>query len=237
MTYTLITGASKRLGRTVALELASRGFDLILHYKNSEKEALELLNACRSFHVKAEIIYGDFSSNEGLESFVHLILKEFSGIRNLINNVGNYLIKGPKETTIQEMQDLIQVNLLAPFRLMQILLPKIAEQKGSIINLGVAGLNEVRAETYSTAYSMTKSNLLMLTKSLAKEYAKFDVSINMVSPGVLEESIDLSYLESQIPMKRVGTYREVADLIFFLLEDKNHYITGQNIEVAGGVRL
>ena len=127
-----------------------------------------------------------------------------------------------------------QTNLNAPYQLMKQLIPSIKQQKGSIINIGVSGLNFVHADVYSTAYTITKSALLMLTKSLAIELAPDQVRVNMISPGYLETSVDLPSDLSHIPLNRLGTLQEVADMVVYLLSEKASYITGQNIEIAGG---
>ncbi len=237
MSFTLVTGGAKNLGREICLRLAENQLNVALHYNKSDKQANLTVNECRSFGVHAEAIHGDFSTEENIKKFIDEYMKRFPKTQNLINNVGNYLVKSALETTIDEMETLFQVNLYAPFLLMKSLIPSIREERGSIINIGVAGIDHFRAENYSTAYSMTKQNLLLLTKSLAKELATFDVAVNMISPGMLENSADAPKILKTVPMNRLGTFKEVAEVAAFLLDKKNHYITGQNIEIAGGVRL
>lgn len=239
--YTLVTGSAKNLGKEICLTLAKQKFNLLVHYHKSEQEAFEVVEACRSYGVKAQAIKGDFSSLEGIKIFSKACKEKFPEIKNLVNNVGNYLVKAPLETSIEEVQDLFCTNLYAPLYLIQTLVETIKQHQGSIINIGVAGIERGRAESYSTAYSLTKASLLMLTRSLAKSLSPFHVTVNMVSPGILEGAIDApldpSLLPTLLPMGRLGTLKEVAELIAFLLKQENHYITGQNIEVAGGVRL
>lgn len=235
MSFTLITGGAKKLGEALSLKLARSQQNVVIHYKNSKKEALSLANSCKELGVEAETIYGDFSTIDGVTAFIASYQKKISSTKHLINNVGNYLIKKPQDTSISEMQQLFETNLYAPFLIMNALLPSIVKEGGSVVNIGAVGLDGKRAESYSTAYSLTKSSLLMLTRSFAKEYASKNVAINMVSPGILEGSLDGADYVENLPMKRVGTYKEVADAVFFLL--KSPYITGQNLEVAGGVRL
>lgn len=237
MSFTLVTGGAKNLGREICLHLAKNKLNVVVHYNKSEKEALQVVNECRKFGVQAEAIQGDFSSMDGVKKFIEMYLKQFPNTKNLVNNVGNYLIKSALETSYEEMTDLFQVNVFACLYLSQSLLHTIKMSQGSIVNIGVAGIDRGKAECYSTIYSMTKLSLLMLTRSLAKELGKFNVAVNMVSPGVLTSSIDAAENLEIIPMKRLGSLNEVADVVAFLLNQKNHYITGQNIEVAGGVRL
>ena len=101
----------------------------------------------------------------------------------------------------------------------------------------MTGLSTERADTYSTAYTFTKASLLMLTKALAKEYAPDGVTVNMVSPGHLDISVDLPEDLNTLPMKRPATCEEVARVVTFLLRDENNYLTGQNIDIAGALRL
>lgn len=237
MSKTLVTGGAKHLGKEICLTLAKGGHDLVVHYHRSKSDALDVVKECISYGVSAEAIQGDFSRIESVQSFIQDYQTRFPKTKNIINNVGNYLIKSALQTTISELSELFQVNVYAPFLLIQALVPSIINEKGNIITIGVAGLNQIRAENYSTAYTLSKMNLLMLTKTLAKELASFDVAVNMVSPGVLNGSIDALEMSSHIPMKRLGTYSQVAQTIEFLLKSEQHYITGQNIEVAGGVRL
>lgn len=233
MSWTLITGGAKKLGAEICRTLASCGYPILVHYNNSYKEALSVAESCRSFGVRAEIIKGDFSSIEGVEAFVQQLLNEFKPVTALINNVGNYLIASSMKTTPAEWRGLFQTNLYAPFAIIHALSEQIIQSRGSIINIGVAGLSASKADTYSTAYTLTKAALLGLTKSLAKELAPSLVRVNMVSPGILEESLD----HAAIPMHRSATFHEVARVVAFLLDKENSYITGQNIEVAGGIRL
>lgn len=236
MSKTLVTGGARNLGREIVLKLAKENQDLIIHYKTSKIEAFQLVKECHDLGVEAEAVFGDFSSLEGMQAFIDL-LKPFKNIKNIVNNVGNYLVKPILETSLNEVNALFLTNLYAPLFLIQSLIPSINKEKGSIVNIGVCGIDHGRAENYSTAYSMTKASLLMLTRSLAKELASFNVTVNMVSPGMLEGSMDAPNDIEKLPMKRFGTMPQVADVVLFLLNPNNHYITGQNIEVAGGLRL
>ena len=234
MDWTLVTGGAKGLGAQICLTLAELGLPILLHYRSSEAEAANVIEACRQLGVEAEKIQGDFSTETSTQEFVGR-LQRFH-VSNLINNVGNYLIKSALETSEEEWKDLFQINFQAPLALIRSLISSIKEAQGSIVNIGVAGLNTIRADTYCTAYSMSKLSLWMLTKSLAKELASSLVRVNMVSPGHMENSVDLPDLFS-LPMKRPVSLKEVAGVVLFLLAKENRDVTGQNIEVAGGQRL
>lgn len=237
MNWTLVTGGAKRVGAAICRTLAQEGYDILVHYNTSEDEANQVVNFCRDCGVRAEKIQGDFTTLESTQQFVHTVLEDYSSIKNLINNVGNYLVASALKTPVDEWYTLFQTNLHTPFVLIKALIPSIQISKGSIINIGVPGLDAGRADTYCSVYTTTKLGLLMLTRSLAKELASSGVRVNMVSPGQLDISMDAPRDPSQLPMKRVGTTEEVARVVAFLLDERNSYITGQNIEVAGALRL
>lgn len=229
MTWTLITGGAIRLGAEIAKELAKAGHKVVIHY-NHNKEAAEKLAG----DIGGKAIQGDFSSRAGVDDF----LSRYSfDTKYLIHNVGNYLIDKPLHTPIEAWEALFQTNLFAPVRITQKLAPEIIKSEGRIITIGVTGINSSRADTYATAYTQTKASLLGYTKGLAKELAPTGVTVNMVSPGRLENAVDLPENPKSDPMGRPGKLSEITRVIKFLLEPDSAYITGQNIEVAGALRL
>jgi NAD(P)-dependent dehydrogenase (short-subunit alcohol dehydrogenase family) len=237
MAWTLVTGGAKGLGAEICRTLASQGHDILVHYWNSEKEALELVEKCKQNGVSADAIYGDFSSPEGVKKLLSTINKRSLDIKCLINSVGNFYQGSPLETPIEVWNELFQTNFHAPLLLIRGLIPNIKAHVGTVINLGSAGVKDMRADDKYTAYTISKKALYLLTISLAKELAKDGVRVNMVSPGVLENSVTLDDDIGRLPMGRAGTLQEVANAILFLLQPENKYITGQNIEVAGGFAL
>ena len=234
--WTLVTGGAKRLGAEICQTLAASGHNIVVHYHNSHDDAINVQAACKKLGVEAELLQGDFSTQETTQKFIDAYLSQFTETEHLINNVGNYLIKSALNMPLKEWYDLFQTNLHAPFALIQALTPSLKKQQGSIVNIGIAGMNHLPADTYATAYSITKASLLMLTKSVAKELAPDHVRVNMVSPGYIDNAVDLPD-PSRLPMGRPATTQEVARAVEFLINKDNAYITGQNIEVSGGVRL
>jgi NAD(P)-dependent dehydrogenase (short-subunit alcohol dehydrogenase family) len=140
-------------------------------------------------------------------------------------------------TDPDDLQFLFQTNLYAPFALTKAFLPSITKAKGNIINIGIAGLNAPRASKTQASYDAIKMALLSLTKSLALDLATTGVRVNMVSPGYLTNSVVLPSDPLSLPMHRTGALDEVARAITFLIDPASSYITGQNIEVSGGVAL
>lgn len=237
MSWTLVTGGAKGLGAEICKRLAEREHNILVHYNTSLNSAEETVKYCRKYGVKAEMIHGDFSSETSVEKFTTELQAGYDSISVLINNVGNYSNKPLLETSYEEWQTLMQVNFLAPMMLIGKLLPGIKSAQGSIINIGVSGLTAMRSNISNTAYGMTKLNLWMATRSLAKDLACENVRVNMVSPGQLENSVDRPADQKRLPMQRLGTLQEVAGTVAYLLNKESAYITGQNIEVAGGLGL
>ena len=235
--WTLVTGGAKHLGAEIARTLAKNGHAICVHYNTSYEAASLIVAECKACGVEAGLIQGDFSSLEGLEDFFTRYTAQFPITKNLINNVGSYVVTSALSTESSAAYDLFQTNVHAPLFLMTHLAKSIKQEKGSIINIGTSGLQTARADLRAPVYAAAKMALASLTKSVAKELAPFDVRVNMVSPGQLEESIGLPADFSAFPMKRPGKYTEVARVVAFLLETANSYITGQNIEVAGGFGL
>lgn len=237
MSWTLVTGGAKRLGAEICRKLAFQKHNVVIHYRHSENQAKALAIELQQLGVNAEIIQGDFSTSESTLAFANRYLKQFPNTQNLINNVGDYFIGSGLQTPIEKWMELFQNNLHTPLVLIQALSNTLKRTQGNIVNIGVVGILNVRADVYSTAYSCAKTGLWMLTKSLAVEFAPHQVKVNMVSPGYLDISVDLPKEINKIPMQRLAESWEVAEVVAFLLAEDASYITGQNIEIAGGVRL
>jgi len=234
MRWTLVTGGALRLGAALCRRLARAGKNLVIHYHTSEQEALRLAEECTTLGVHAQAISGDFSSLKNCEAFAAHYLARFPDTECLVHNVGPFYLDSPATASPQKLAQLFEINTLIPLLLTQKLLPSLKNHHGHILYIGMAGTDQTRAHTHAFSYDLTKHALAQLMKSLAKELASDGVCVNMVSPGYLEESIDLPQ-KTPIPLGRTGHFAEVADAVAFLLSSR--YITGQNVEVAGGVRL
>lgn len=233
--WTLVTGGAGGLGAVICKTLAEQGLNIAVHYNRSSREAAKVVQACRECGVKAESIQGSFSTPEATQEFIKLFLAQFSAAHILINNAGDYFNKPLLDTTEEEWRKLFQVNFHAPMTLMAALAPGIKKSQGSIINIGVSGLHALQANVVNTAYGATKLSLWLATKALSRELAHFQVRVNMVSPGQLENSVDRPSDLARLPMRRLGKPLEVAKTIAFLLSGDSAYITGQNIDIAGAI--
>ncbi|HEY2811318.1 MAG TPA: SDR family oxidoreductase [Rhabdochlamydiaceae bacterium] len=237
MRWNLVTGGALRLGAEICRALAKKGKNVVIHFRKSEREAKQLQEELIGYGVVAEILMGDFSTEENTKAFLASYRDRFAQTEGLVNNVGNYAL-GPASTiSSHELTLLLQVNTIAPLMLIQGVLSALKNLKGSVVNIGMAGTSHAMANIHATAYNMTKLSLTMLTKSLAKELAPFSISVNMVSPGYLEDSVDYPSHAQTIPAGRLAQFQEVAQAVVFFMSKESAYITGQNLEVAGGVRL
>jgi len=177
MGWTLITGSAKRLGASIARTLAKAGFPVVIHFHQSEQEAEDVVTDCREFGVAAEKISGDFSSPDTIENFIGRYKTRFPDTDNLINNVGDFDATPSLSMPHDRWQQLFQSNLFAPVALTQQLLPAIKKAPGSIINIGMAGVNTLRAYPYATAYQAAKTALWLLTKTWGLELAVVVISL------------------------------------------------------------
>ena len=154
-----MTGGAIGLGAAICLELAQKGYPVIIHYRNSLARAENLRQECLQLGVEAEIIQGDFAAEASTAQFIQEYRTRFQTVDHLIRNVGNYLIKPLLKTRIAEWKDLYQTNVFSVLQMIQELPPA-----SSIINIGLAGIQSVPADIYSPAYTASKLTLWMITK-------------------------------------------------------------------------
>ncbi|MEE9391650.1 MAG: SDR family oxidoreductase [Planctomycetota bacterium] len=231
----LVTGAAKRLGRALALRLAQHGAFVFVHYKNSQAAAEAVVSEIKGAGGDAIVLQGDLTSAESPYRMMATIAEQKSRLDVLINNVGNYMLTPVEESTPEEWRETLEANLIAPFALVREGLSLFPSQGGNIVNIGYAGVELIRANVNATAYQASKTGLLVLTKSLAQRFGSRGLRVNMLSPGQLENSVDLpapNTIDDVIPLGRAGRLFEIADAMDFVLA--NDYITGTNIDIAGG---
>ncbi len=235
--WALITGAAKRLGECTARTLHQYGANVAIHYRGSEKPALELadsLNALRSG--SAITVQADLSDNEALNSLIKNVTDQTGQLDILVNNASSFYPTPLGTVTEEQWLDLMASNLKAPLFLSQAALPFLKKAEGVIIN--IVDIHSTRPLKEHTVYGPAKAGLAMLTKTLAKDLAP-EVRVNGVSPGAIlwpDEGMSDAAAESivkQVPMKRTGDPTDIARTVLFLIKDAP-YITGQIIAVDGG---
>ncbi len=234
----LITGSSQGIGKAIALDLASKGFDVAIHYLNSEKDAVKTCQEAMDLGVKAITLQGDVTKPQEVEKIIEQAVEGLGGLSVVVNNVGNYLEKITSEVSIDEWHSIIDSNLHATFYVTQMALPHLKKAGwGRIINLGFASAHNILARKNITPYVIAKTGIIIYTKSIAKEVVKDNITANVVSPGVVENSVDLDDFIPQLPAKRPASFEEFTNAVWFFVNPHADYITGQVLEVAGGWNL
>ncbi|MDF1644665.1 MAG: SDR family oxidoreductase [Pseudomonadales bacterium] len=234
----LVTGAALRTGRCIALALAAAGADLIIHYNHNQHAAAELASEIKTLGVKSWQMSADFSDPDAAQHLGEQVTEQVGKLDIIINNVGVYPVSGTLDLSVEQFQHTLACNLTSPYALIRSCLP-LLQQSGhaNIINIGYAGTELLAANSYASTYQISKTALLLLTKNLAQEFGASGIRANMVSPGQLDNSVDLpDDIEQVVPLGRAGKPQEIADMILFLLT-KGLYISGINIDVAGGYKL
>lgn len=235
----LITGAARRIGAACAQLMHQRGWNVLLHYRESFYEAhalCEELNQLRSG--SATLFKADLSNSVQLNALAEYATNSWEGVDALINNASTFFPSAFAETSEQDWQSLLDANVKAPFFLTQALLPILRKRRGCVVNMV-----DIHAETglpgYA-AYSLSKAALVNMTHCLAKELAP-DIRVNAVAPGAIlwTEHQDTDYQQQilqKIPLQRCGDVKDIAQAVCFLIEDAI-YITGQVLTVDGGRTL
>jgi 3-oxoacyl-[acyl-carrier protein] reductase len=233
--WALVTGSAKGLGRQIALRLSQEGYNICIHYNKSHQEASNTLKMCLDLGVKAEMIQGDLSSQESIQRFIEVYLKKIPQTNVLIHNVGNYVESSLEKMSCSLWDDIFQTNVNAPFLINKGLIESLKKTQGSIVHMGVAGLNGFKISMKAPAYFIAKTALLQLTKTFAKELFPLGIKVNMLSLGYLEDS-------KWQPLEKPSfsytiSYDDVISSLLFLLNKDNNSITGQNIEIASSLGL
>ena len=234
----LVTGAAKRLGRSIALALAERGAELVIHYRDSEREAQELLALLKRAGGKPVAVRGDVSVAADVDRIVETAMQAFGRIEILVNNAAIFYRTPFEKVTEEDWDRFLDVNLKGPFLLCRRIGGIMLRQgQGKIISLAdLAGL-KVWAEYIP--YSVSKAGLIALTQGLAKALAPA-VQVNAVAPGavLLPEGTSPEERERairRIPLDRLGTPEDIARAVVYLI--RNDFITGEVLRLDGGQHL
>lgn len=235
----LITGASRRIGAEIARVLHAKGMNVILHYHAHEKEAKELcaiLNKQRSD--SARILAADLSIFAHLTPLIQQAVEVWGQLNALVNNASVFYKTQIGDISHATWENLIDINLKAPFFLAQAAFPHLAKQKGCIVN--IIDIHAKRPMKDHPVYCISKAGLYMLTQTLARELSP-KVRVNAVLPGqvmwpegneILSDSFKQKIMD-RIPLQRQGTAEEIAKAVWFLLAEAT-YMTGQDLVVDGG---
>jgi NAD(P)-dependent dehydrogenase (short-subunit alcohol dehydrogenase family) len=232
----LVTGAAKRIGRSIALALAREGADVAITYRNSEAEAQATVDALGEFGVNAAAVHCDVADPQSVRRAVDATIRELGRLDVLVNNAGLFQT-APLENITAEQWDAMQAtNTRGPFLVAQAAHAELASRKGRIVNIGsLGGLHPWATHAH---YCVSKAALHMLTQTMAKAWAPA-ISVNCVAPGmVVNGEVDEGYehFAAKTPMRRNGTPEDVAAAVLFFATGPR-FITGQVLSVDGGLGL
>ncbi|WP_028559842.1 SDR family oxidoreductase [Paenibacillus pinihumi] len=241
----LITGSAKGLGKSTALLLASQGCNIILNYVNSKPEALQLKRQIESLGVGAAAVQADISDPEQVKHLADEAERTFGSIDILINNAGPFIRERRVflDYSTEEIYQMLNGNLLGVMLLDHRVLPGMrARRWGRIIHFGFGHAGEARAWPHRAVYAAAKTGLVSFTKTLAVEEAAHGITVNMICPGDIrginkEKSIDdvEGEIDEESPRGRPGTGEDVGRAICFLCDSRSDFITGNILDVTGGL--
>ncbi|MEW4734778.1 3-oxoacyl-[acyl-carrier-protein] reductase [Staphylococcus aureus] len=239
----LVTGASRGIGRSIALQLAEEGFNVAVNYAGSKEKAEAVVEEIKAKGVDSFAIQANVADADEVKAMIKEVVSQFGSLDVLVNNAGitrDNLLMRMKE---QEWDDVIDTNLKGVFNCIQKATPQMLRQRsGAIINLssvvGAVG-NPGQAN-----YVATKAGVIGLTKSAARELASRGITVNAIAPGfIVSDMTDAlsdelkEQMLTQIPLARFGQDTDIANTVAFLASDKAKYITGQTIHVNGGMYM
>ncbi len=236
-----VTGGSRGIGKAIALKYAQNGYNVVINYVSDKTNVEELKKKFEELKVECLIEKADVSKSEEVEQIVKKTIEKFKKIDVLINNAGitrDGLLMRMKE---KDFDKVIEINLKGTFLVTKSVIPYMLKKRdGKIINL--ASVVGVTGNAGQCNYSASKAGIIGFTKSIAKELASRNIRANAIAPGfidtdmtsVLSDEVKDS-INAQIPMKRMGTAQEIANVAYFLGCEESSYITGQVINIDGGM--
>ena len=237
----IVTGATRGIGKGVALKLAEQGANIAFTYVSSEEKALALENELKAFGVKAKAYKSDASLMKDAEELIKDVLENFESIDVLVNNAGitkdNLLMRMSEE----DFNRVLEVNLKSIFNMTKAVQRTMLKQRsGSIVNMtSVVG---VKGNAGQSNYAASKAGVIGFTKSIALELGSRNIRCNAIAPGFIETEMTeklgevvITNWRNSIPLKRGGTPEDVANTTLFLASDLSAYITGQTLHVCGGM--
>lgn len=241
MSVALVTGGSRGIGKVISENLAKAGFDVAICYSGNESAAQETISECKKHGVQAMYIKADVSKAEDVSAMFEEIKTLLGPVEVLVNNAGitkdGLLIRMSED----DFDSVVDINLKGTFHCTKAAIKDMMKARnGRIIN--ITSIVGVEGNPGQANYCASKAGIIGFTKSVAKEYGAKGITVNAVAPGFIQtamtdtlpENVKESYLK-QIPVGRFGQPEDIANVVEFLASDKAAYVTGQVVEVTGGM--
>ena len=240
----IVTGAARGIGKAIALALARNGAHIVLHYNASSELASEACREIAIHDVRAVAIQADLREESAAQEIVAAALEAFGTVDIMVNNAGVFSSKAALEISLKDWQRMHTINLLSPFLLCQEAARVMQAQHGGVIlNIGSGGgISPHPAYEVGVHYATAKAGLVMLTKRLAHEWAP-DIRVNCITPGMIDsKSTPLPDSRKRkvmphIPLSRIGSVDDIAQTAVFLCSEQSAYMTGQVVNVDGGILM
>lgn len=235
--YALVTAGAQGLGSAMALHLGRRGYSLFIHYFTSGAAAEALKTELAKTGSKVVCVRADLSQPEGRERLMAEIADYTRVLHVLVNNVGWYFMERLPDITLSQWEQALSLNCTAAFHISQLALPLLetADPPGRIVNIGDSACDRLAAHVMATPYHIAKLGLHVLTRSYAELLMPKGITVNMISPGFLENSVGSP--PKRLPAGRKGSFADVLGALDYLLSEQAAYVSGTNILVTGAWQL
>jgi NAD(P)-dependent dehydrogenase (short-subunit alcohol dehydrogenase family) len=233
----LVTGAAKRIGRTIALALAEAGANVAITYRGSADKAAQTVDDLQGLGIRAGAFVCDVRDEASVQAAVDAVLAEFGALHLLVNNAGAFETKALEQITVAEWDEMFTINTRGPFLIAKAAHAALKANSGRILNIG--SLGGIHPWATHAHYCTSKAALHMLSKTMAKAWAP-EISVNCIAPGMIVQGEEVGaayqHFADKTPMKRNGTAADVAAAALFFATAP-HFITGQLLAVDGGLGL
>jgi 3-oxoacyl-[acyl-carrier protein] reductase len=234
--FALVTGAGRGLGREIASALAEHSAGVAVHYRGDRAAAEESVRRIKEKGAASTVVQADLTREDEAAAAIRDVERVFGRLDILVNNVGPILMKPWAETSVAEWEGMLRANVGCALASMKAALPGMrARGWGRVINIGYSRAEQLVAFPTIAPYAAAKTSLLILTRTAAVSEAGSGVTVNMVSPGLLEESILPS--QGKVDRRFVGKFSDVAAAVVFLASEDAHAVTGTNLVVAGAWKM